>query len=135
MHRCMQNPQAKGLLKFATFLDLLTFYHFYCRRRRWGRSTRSRGGLGIGIGINSTTKTSIFRNTKKTILMRKSPQRIRNHRTQHQSLLEHVREKFDFVWNSATFRLDDDSDSVNFGDLVVSPPPSGSLHMEVTNTK
>lgn len=67
--------------------------------------------------------------------MRKSPQRIRNHRTQHQSLLEHVREKFDFVWNSATFRLDDDSDSVNFGDLVVSPPPSGSLHMEVTNTK
>ena len=25
MHCCMQNPQAKGLLKFATFLDCLTF--------------------------------------------------------------------------------------------------------------
>ena len=43
------------------------------------------------------------------------------------SLLEHVREKYDFVWNAATFRLDDTSDSVNFGDLVVSPPPSGKM--------
>ena len=41
------------------------------------------------------------------------------------SMLEHVKEKYDFVWNAATFRLDDNDDSVNFGDLVVSPPPSG----------
>ena len=96
------------------------------RRRRW-RSTWSRGGLSIGIGINGTTKQSIFRNTKNELFNRKRPQRIRNH--QQESLLEHVREKFDFVWNSATFRLDDDSDSVNFGDLVVSPPPSGTFEV------
>ena len=94
--------------------------------------------MGIGLGssvLNATAKQSIFRNTKSSIVMRKRPQRFRKYqqRTQEQSLLEHVREKFDFVWNSATFRLDDDSDSVNFGDLVVSPPPSGIMSKAISN--
>ena len=42
------------------------------------------------------------------------------------SLLEHVRQSYDFAWNGGMFRLDDENDSVNFGDLVVSPPPSGT---------
>lgn len=56
--------------------------------------------------------------------MRKTPERRRQMSTS-KSVLEHVKEKYNFVWNSATFRLEDETDSVNFGDLVVSPPPSG----------
>ena len=41
------------------------------------------------------------------------------------SLLDHVRQFYDFAWNGGLFRLDDENDSVNFGDLSVSPPPSG----------
>lgn len=99
----------------------------------WKRSTWSRksGGLNIGLGsINASTKQSVFRSAKNSILMRKPPLKSRRKNAggaggSSTSLLEHVKEKYDFVWNAATFRLDDDSDSVNFGDLVVSPPPSG----------
>ena len=41
------------------------------------------------------------------------------------ALLDHVRQFYDFAWNGGMFRLDDENDSVNFGDLSVSPPPSG----------
>ena len=42
------------------------------------------------------------------------------------SLMEHVREKYDFVFNKDKFSLDDYNDSINFGDLPASsPPPSG----------
>ncbi len=85
--------------------------------------------MGIGLGtINATSKNSIFRTTKNSILNRKFRPRTQvpnRKRNLNKSLLAHIKEKYDFVWNSATFRLDDDSDSVNFGDLVVSPPPSG----------
>ena len=46
-------------------------------------------------------------------------------RARSASLLEHVRQSYDFAWNGGMFKLDDENDSVNFGDLVVSPPPSG----------
>ena len=42
-------------------------------------------------------------------------------------LLDHIRETYNFAWNGGMFRLDDERDSINFGDLVVSPPPSGRL--------
>jgi hypothetical protein len=44
------------------------------------------------------------------------------------SLMEHVREKYDFVFNKDKFSLDDYNDSINFGDLPASsPPPSGKI--------
>ena len=42
--------------------------------------------------------------------------------------MEHVREKYDFVFNKDKFSLDDYKDSINFGDLPASsPPPSGKI--------
>ena len=42
--------------------------------------------------------------------------------------MEHVREKYDFVFNKDKFSLDDYNDSINFGDLPASsPPPSGKI--------
>ena len=44
------------------------------------------------------------------------------------SLMEHVREKYNFVFNKDKFSLDDYKDSINFGDLPASsPPPSGKI--------
>lgn len=108
-----------------------TFRSFFLRFSRWKRSSWSRksGGLSIGLGaINASTKQSVFRSAKNSILMRKPhlTSRRKTSNGPNKSLLEHVKEKYDFVWNAATFRLDDDADSVNFGDLVVSPPPSGN---------
>ena len=45
------------------------------------------------------------------------------------SLLERVRRVYDFSWSASTFRLADGDDSVNFGDLSISPPPSGQLEL------
>lgn len=42
-------------------------------------------------------------------------------------LIDHVRESYNFVWNANKFRLEDELDSINYGELVVSPPPSGKL--------
>ena len=34
------------------------------------------------------------------------------------SVLDHVRQNYDFAWSANTFKLFDDKDSVNFGYLV-----------------
>ena len=69
----------------------------------------------------------LFSTSRHSLINRKLP--IKHRRPTHRkSLLEHVKDKYDFVWNSATFRLEDENDSVNFGDLVVSPPPSGKVN-------
>lgn len=56
-----------------------------------------------------------------------SSERRLGHRPSAESrlLLKHIRTYYNFGWNATTFRLEDDSDSINFSDLVVSPPPSG----------
>ena len=41
------------------------------------------------------------------------------------NVMDHIQESYDFVWNHKTFDLEDDKDSINYGELVVSPPPSG----------
>ena len=43
------------------------------------------------------------------------------------NLLGHIKKSYDFVWNSnAPFPLEDNKDSIIYGELVVSPPPSGN---------
>ena len=44
-----------------------------------------------------------------------------------ENLLGHIKNSYDFVWNSnAPFPLEDNKDSIIYGELVVSPPPSGN---------
>ena len=42
-----------------------------------------------------------------------------------ENLLEHISESYDFVWNAKRNSLEDSKDSIIYGQLVVSPPPSG----------
>ena len=42
------------------------------------------------------------------------------------NLLGHIEESYDFIWNAdSRFMLEDNKDSIIYGELVVSPPPSG----------
>ena len=41
------------------------------------------------------------------------------------NLLDHIKQTYDFVWNGNP--LDDNKDSVIYGELAVSPPPSGNM--------
>jgi hypothetical protein len=45
-------------------------------------------------------------------------------------MVQLVREAYDFAWTQSSFRLDDPNDSINFGDLEVSPPPSGECALD-----
>jgi len=66
----------------------------------------------------------LFRTTSTTTeASRKKVDSVK--RTRSGSLLEHVRQSYDVVWNGGMFKLDNENDSVNFGELAVSPPPSG----------
>ena len=47
--------------------------------------------------------------------VRQSSRRIRNH----------ITTLFNFTWSPSKFRLEDELDAINYGELVVSPPPSG----------
>ena len=40
------------------------------------------------------------------------------------NVIDHIQESYDFVWN-APFVLEDNEDSIIYGELIVSPPPSG----------
>ena len=52
----------------------------------------------------------------------------RKYNSESSNLLEHIKKTYDFVWNpNAQIPLEDNKDSVIYGELVVSPPPSGDL--------
>ena len=56
------------------FILNLKFYSFSCRLQRWSRATWSRNNsLGLGLGsINASTRNSVFRSAKNSILHRKA---------------------------------------------------------------
>ena len=40
-------------------------------------------------------------------------------------VIKHIRKFYNFTWTANNFRLEDEFDAINYGELVVSPPPSG----------
>ena len=52
---------------------------------------------------------------------------LNKYNSESSNLLDHIKTSYDFVWNpNAQFPLEDNMDSVIYGELVVSPPPSGN---------
>ena len=83
-------------------------FNFHKRgRRRRKRYTRRRGG---GLGVGTVRKPAAGAGRRR-----------------FRSVLDRVREAYDFRWDAGAFQLLDPADSINFGDLVVSPPPSGLI--------
>jgi hypothetical protein len=49
----------------------------------------------------------------------------KKYNSESSNLLDHIKTSYDFVWNNDP--LEDNKDSVIYGELVVSPPPSGKM--------
>ena len=84
------------------------------------------------ILLNGTHISEIQRPRFRYFRAKSSEDRNSNSNQDHdrsgsaENLLEHIRESYDFVWNAnAPLMLEDSKDSIIYGQLVVSPPPSG----------
>ena len=85
------------------------------------------GGENSTSSKRSIAHRSIFKPRKSSVMNRSSLRnRIFNRAYSSQNLvINHIGRVYDFLWNETNFILENSEDSINYGELVVSPPPSG----------
>ena len=80
-----------------------------------GSSRREKPKLKLGIVL----PRHFFQHRRYQAIISKSLDSLKNQE------LEKIRRHYTFEWQALTFRLDDYTDSINFEELKVAPPPSG----------
>lgn len=106
-------------------------------------TTVSTEGLKPALKVGIVLPRQIFQQRRYQKIISSSLSSIRQtrgslfrERSNPSSPLDHVRLHYQFEWSQHSFKLFDEDDSINFGDLEVSPPPAdvtSLLCQHVTN--